>query len=350
MQRLATLLLALTLSTQAQTATQTILVHAHRGGRADRPENTIPSFQHGIDVGTDVLELDLAVTKDNVLVVSHSPYLTQPTSDDPRMTAILANERHCDGPALPPGTYIHSVTLAELRHYDCGNTVPGFPNQKAVPHTPIPTFDEVLDLAPQGNFQFNVETKISPLRPDITPTPEVFVAMIDKAVKAHHLESRVILQSFDFRTLRAMRALDPAIRLSALFGMAQYDTLMGITDSDKTYAHIAKVAGLSSGDLFSPDQSLATPAEVQWAHDTTSSSLPTPSTPPKAGRRWPTPTSTPSSPMIPPASSTGSAPRPRRCIHSLFRIGKPMANSASPGVSSRIKPWPTTKSRSTIAR
>ena len=263
MRLIASLLLLATLPASAQT----ILVHAHRGGRADRPENTIPSFQHGIDVGTDVVELDLAVTKDNVLVVSHSPYLTQPKSDDPFMTAVLANERHCDGPALPPGTFIHSVTLAELRRYDCGNTVPGFPNQKAIPHTPIPTFDEVLDLAPQGNFQFNVETKISPIRPEITPAPEAFVAMIDKAVKAHHLESRVILQSFDFRTLRAMRALDPAIRLSALFGMAKYDTLMGITDSDKTYAHIAKVANLTDGDFFSPDQSLATPSEVQWAHD-----------------------------------------------------------------------------------
>ncbi len=263
MRLIATLLLLATLPASAQT----ILVHAHRGGRADRPENTIPSFQHGIDVGADVLELDLAVTKDNILVVSHSPYLIQPTSDDPRMAAILANERHCDGPPLPPGTYIHSVTLAQLKQYDCGNTVPGFPNQKAVPHTTIPTFDEVLALAPQGKFQFNAETKIFLNRPDITPTPEVFVAMIDKAVKAHHLESRVILQSFDFRTLRAMRALDPAIRLSALFGMAQYDTLMGLTEPDKTYAHIAKVAGLSDGDFFSPDQSLVTPTEVQWAHD-----------------------------------------------------------------------------------
>jgi glycerophosphoryl diester phosphodiesterase len=263
MRLIATLLLLATLPASAQT----ILVHAHRGGRADRPENTIPSFQHGIDVGADVLELDLAVTKDNVLVVSHSPYLIQPTSDDPRMAAILANERHCDGPPLPPGTYIHSVTLAQLKQYDCGHTVPGFPNQKTVPNTTIPTFDEVLDLAPQGKFQFNVETKIFPNRPEITPTPEVFVAMIDKAVKAHRLESRVILQSFDFRTLLAMRALDPAIRLSALFGMAQYDTLMGITDSDKNYAHIAKVVGLSDGDFFSPEQSLVTPAEVQWAHD-----------------------------------------------------------------------------------
>jgi glycerophosphoryl diester phosphodiesterase len=270
---LMTLPLAVPLKVQAQ---RTILVHAHRGGRAYRPENSIPSFKYGISVGADVLELDLAVTKDGVLVVSHSPYVTQPAAEtlskDPKMqaviTASLPNERRCDGPALPPGTTIHSLTLAELKQYDCGShALKAFPTQVAVPHTPIPTFEEVLDLAPQGNFQFNVETKIFPNQPGMTPTPEAFVGMIDEAVKRHHLEARVILQSFDFRTLRAMRVLDPAIRLSALFGEAKYDSLMGVGDTDKSFAHIAQVAGLRPGDFFSPDTSLATPGEVKWAHE-----------------------------------------------------------------------------------
>jgi glycerophosphoryl diester phosphodiesterase len=254
----------------AAPAPGTILVHAHRGGRAYRPENTLASFTYGISVGADVLELDLAVTKDNVLVVSHSPYLTQPVADstDPRIATVVANERKCEGPPLPPGTYIHSLTLAQIKQYDCGvHTLPAFPHQVAVPHTTIPTFDEVLGLAPGNTVQFNVETKIFPARPEITPTPEAFVALIDKAIKAHHVQSRVILQSFDFRTLVAMRKLDPGIRLSALFGQAQYDAMMGITDPGKTYAHIADAAGLTAGDFFSPDQSLVTPAEVQWAHD-----------------------------------------------------------------------------------
>lgn len=279
MNKTAVLSVLMALSVAAQmdpNAARTILVHAHRGGRAYRPENSIPSFQYGISVGADVLELDLAVTKDNVLVVSHSPFLIQPIpetiSKDRRaataISAALANERHCDGPTLPPGTYIHSLTLAQLRQYDCGShTLPAFPTQVAVPHTPIPTFEEVLELAPEGSFQFNVETKIFPNHPEITPTPEVFVAMIDEAVKRHSLQSRVILQSFDFRTLRAMRALDPAIRLSALFGQAQYDGMMGLTDPDKNFSHIAQVAQLRPGDFFSPDATLATSAEVKWAHE-----------------------------------------------------------------------------------
>ncbi len=248
---------------------QTILVHAHRGGRAYRPENTLASFDYGIKVGADVLELDLAVTKDNVLVVSHSPFLTQPELDDPHVKAALAGERHCDGPPLAPGTPIRALTLAQLKQYDCGaHTLAAFPHQVAVPGTKIPTFDEVLELARKGNFefggiQFNVETKIFPNHPELTPSPEEFVRMINEVVVRHRLEPRVILQSFDFRTLHAMRALNPKIRLSALFGASRYDAMMGINEPDKSFAGIAKQSG---AEILSPDQSLVTPEEVAWAH------------------------------------------------------------------------------------
>jgi glycerophosphoryl diester phosphodiesterase len=87
--------------------------------------------------------------------------------------------------------------------------------------------------------------------------------MIDDAIKRHNVQSRTIVQSFDFRTLHAMRKLDPKIRPSALFGSAKYDPMMGITDADKTFAHIAAITG---AEILSPDLSLVTPAEVDAAH------------------------------------------------------------------------------------
>jgi glycerophosphoryl diester phosphodiesterase len=60
--------------------------------------------------------------------------------------------------------------------------------------------------------------------------------------------------------------IDPEIRLSALFGQAKYDKLMGITDPDKSFTHIAEAAGLRRGDYLSPDESLATPESVEEAH------------------------------------------------------------------------------------
>ncbi|HYM11955.1 MAG TPA: glycerophosphodiester phosphodiesterase family protein, partial [Bryobacterales bacterium] len=86
----------------------TILVHGHRGCRAVRPENTLPAFQHAIEVGVDALEMDLDVTKDGVLVVSHDPFV---------------NPVICRGPglaAVPSDIAIRSLTLAQLGRYDCG--------------------------------------------------------------------------------------------------------------------------------------------------------------------------------------------------------------------------------------
>ena len=247
-----TILLATALIANTSNA-QTILVHGHRGSRATRPENTIPAFEYGIRHGADLLELDLAVTKDNVLVVSHSPFITP---DHP-------GERVCTGPAMQPHTAIHTLTLAQVKQFDCGSmTLANFPKQIAMPGTRIPTFDEVLDLAPQGKFEYNVETKSFPSHPELTPTPEEFVKLIDDAAKRHNLQSRIILQSFDFRTLIAMKKLDPSIRLSALLGDPKDDAEMGLTDHDKDFVSIGKKSG---AQMISPDFHLLTQEKVAAA-------------------------------------------------------------------------------------
>src|ERR1700722_17389030 len=178
-----------------------ILVHGHRGARARRPENTLPAFRYAIEQGVDVLELDVAVTKDNVAVVSHDP---------------LINAAICAGPKT--GIAIHTLTLAELRAYDCGaKQNPLFATQVPVPGTRVPTLDEVFDLSRGNRVQFNVETKIFADHPEFTPGPEVFTQMILDLIRKHGIEQRVILQSFDPRTLRVMKKLNPAIPRSALF-------------------------------------------------------------------------------------------------------------------------------------
>src|SRR5260370_31950431 len=62
---------------------QTIQVHGHRGARAMRPENTLPAFEYAIAQGVDALELDMAVTRDNVIRVSHDPGLELPVWPGP---------------------------------------------------------------------------------------------------------------------------------------------------------------------------------------------------------------------------------------------------------------------------
>ena len=213
-----------------------VLVHGHRGARAVLPENTLPAFEHAITAGVDVLELDLAVTKDDVLVVSHDP---------------LLNPVICTG--VEGQIPIRTLTLTQLRQFDCGSKKhPDFPKQKPVPGTRIPTFDEVLALAPRGSFEYNVETKIFAKYPNLTPPPEQFARLVLDAVKRRGLVSRVILQSFDFRTLQAMKQLAPEMRLSALY-----------EGSPKSLVEIAKEAGAS---IVSPRYPLVTKENVAEAH------------------------------------------------------------------------------------
>ena len=184
-----------------------------------------------------MLELDLAVTRDNVLVVSH----------DPAMNPVF-----CTGPAGP--TAICEMTLARLQQWECGARAnPAFPRQQAIPGTRVPTFEQVLALAGRGAFHFNVETKIFADRPELTPDPEEFVELIYKAALAHDLVDRLILQSFDFRTLEAMGRLDASVRRSALFDEGSTDV---VRRSAETGAHI-----------ISPHLSLATAELVKQAHD-----------------------------------------------------------------------------------
>ncbi|MBV8841186.1 MAG: glycerophosphodiester phosphodiesterase [Bryobacterales bacterium] len=229
---------------------QTIQVHGHRGARGLRPENTLPAFEYAIAAGVDALELDMAVTKDNVIVISHDPLLHPPV---------------CSGPK--PEIAIHQLTLRELREWDCGKMQnPNFPRQQAVPGARMPTLDEVFALAPKGEFLFNIETKIFAEHPEFTPSPEDFVKLVLNEIRKHHLESRVVLQSFDFRTLIAMKKAAPEIKLSALY-----------EGSPKDFTAIAKESG---AQIISPDFHLVAAEQVRAAHAAGLEVLPwTPNTP-----------------------------------------------------------------------
>jgi glycerophosphoryl diester phosphodiesterase len=220
-----------------------IHVHGHRGARALRPENTLPAFAYAIEQGVDVLELDLAVTKDDVLVVSH----------DPRMNPVF-----CEGPAGSE-TVIRRMTLAELRRWDCGaKPNPAFPKQVAVRGTRVPTLQEVFDLVKrQGSgVEFNIETKISAAMPELTPAPQRFAELVLDVVRQNNLTSRVILQSFDFRTLQAMKKLEPKMRLSALYPIS-------MTMPHRTLVDLAKEAGAG---IVSPQFTTVRREEVVAAH------------------------------------------------------------------------------------
>ena len=99
----------------ATTATaNTFELHGHRGARGLMPENTLAAFATALSLGVTTLELDLAVTKDGVLVVSHDSYLNPDYTRGPNGEFLKGR-----GPA------IRSLTVAELKRYDVGRLKPG---------------------------------------------------------------------------------------------------------------------------------------------------------------------------------------------------------------------------------
>ena len=182
-------------------------IQGHRGARGLLPENTIPAFERAIELGVDVLELDLGMTRDGVPVVHHDRAL------DPDRT------RDATGAWLaPPGPLLDTLDLAALSEFDVGRAAPGsgiaerFPEQAPRDGARIPTLAEVLALGRRpgaGGIRFNIETKVTPLAPGETAGPEAFARAVVAVLRAQGMLDRVDLQSFDWRALDAARELAP---------------------------------------------------------------------------------------------------------------------------------------------
>ncbi|WP_028138053.1 glycerophosphodiester phosphodiesterase [Bradyrhizobium japonicum] len=220
--RAATILTVLSLLTAGQAIAGRGIVEqamafdleAHRGGRALLPENTLPAFANALSMGVDTLELDVGVTADGEIVVSHERGL------NPDLT------RRADGAYItPPGTPFVKLRLDEVRTYDVGQIRPDsayakqFPDQRALPGTRIPTLRELFALVRKsGNarVRFNIETKIDPNRPDETLGPQAFVAKLLALIETEAFSDRVMIQSFDWRTLQLVQQQAPKIATAYL--------------------------------------------------------------------------------------------------------------------------------------
>ena len=198
----------------ASNAGNTTLVEGHRGARGLLPENTLPAFARALALGVDVLELDVGLTRDGIVVVSHDPMLNPDLTRDRR-----------SGQWVPPGIALWHLNYAELSRFDVGMARPGssvtrrFPEQKPVRGAKIPTLREVFDLVRDTgaeHIRFNIETKIRPGGQTATAGPAVMADAVAETIAAAGMTARSTVQSFDWRTLQHLRAKAPNLRLAAL--------------------------------------------------------------------------------------------------------------------------------------
>jgi len=185
-------------------------MQSHRGGRGLLPENTLASFENAIRMGTTTLELDIAITADGVPVISHDPAL------NPAFT------RNASGQWLTKHEpLIKSMTLEQVQTYDVGRINPAhdyardFPNQQPRDGQRIPTLAALFKLVNElgaKDVHFDMETKINPHNPEHTLAPEPFVKTMLAVIRDAGMTERVMVQSFDWRTLELLHQLEPAIR------------------------------------------------------------------------------------------------------------------------------------------
>lgn len=207
-------------------------LQGHRGARGLMPENTLPAFSKALSIGVTTLELDVGVTTDGVVVVSHDPSL------NPDLT------RGADGEWLIDRPLIKDLTFSELQAFDVGQLKPGsriakrFPDQEAVEGTRIPSLEQVFDLVKNSEHQsvrFNIESKINPLKPENTVDPDTFARAILSAVENSGLQQQVTIQSFDWRTLQLIQELAPGI--STVYLTAQQNWLDNVKSEGGKASH-----------------------------------------------------------------------------------------------------------------
>ncbi len=226
----------------------------HRGARGLLPENSIPAFLKALEYGEiTTLELDVAVSKDNILVVSHEPWMSQHICSKPDGTPVAEIEAM--------GIKIMELTYDEIKQYDCGSRGNSrFPEQVAM-KTHKPSLADVVDEVKKYCImrrlalpRFNIEIKSAPEGDGIfTPPVEEFARLVVEEVNRLKIKEKTCIQSFDVRALQSVKKLDPSITLALL-----------VENEDSPEANLARLGFMP--DIYSPYFKLLKKKNIKALH------------------------------------------------------------------------------------
>ncbi len=189
---------------------------AHRGGRGLMPENTIPAMLAVMDnKKVRTLEMDLAITKDQLVVVSHDPILNPIITTQPDASFIQAKEIN--------NNTIYQMDYAQLKKFDVGlKPHPAFPGQKKLA-VAIPTLSDLIDSVELKGVRigrkmfYNIEIKSVEGKDSIEhPYPNEFVNLVVNLIEKKNIITRTTIQSFDLRPLKVLHQQYPNIKTAYL--------------------------------------------------------------------------------------------------------------------------------------
>lgn len=204
------------MQTNAQIYTPRFDVQGHRGARGLRPENTVAAFLAALDLGVTTVEMDLAVTKDKQLVVSHEPWMSAGICTDPTGKTYSEKEEKKHN--------IYQMTYDEVKQFDCGSKGnEKFPEQvkmnavKPLLRDVIVAVEDHIRSISRYEVDYNIEIK-SEKEDDgkFHPAPEEFSDLVYNFIDQYLPWDRIVIQSFDFRVLKYWHEKHPEVRLAAL--------------------------------------------------------------------------------------------------------------------------------------
>lgn len=231
-------------------------LQGHRGARGLKPENTIPAFITALDYGVTTIELDVVITKDNHVVVSHEPWMSNEICLKSDSTPITKTESKTFN--------IYKMNYNEVLNFDCGSKGnEKFPEQEKV-GARKPLLSDVIAAVEDHiknksayEVDYNIEIKSTKETDNkFHPTPEVFSDLVYQTINQYLPMERVVIQSFDFRVLKYWHKKYPHVRLAAL--------VEKVTGKDTPKAKMESLNKLGfTPSIYSPEMALTTEEVVK---------------------------------------------------------------------------------------
>lgn len=239
-------------------------VQAHRGGMGLLPANTLEAMKNAVDLNVNTLEMDIVVTKDKKVILSHDKFFTEETTR-PDGSHVKKED---------PREYIWKMTYEEIAKYDVGmRRLPNYPEQKNIP-TVKPLLSDVLSFIEKyteekgmAPMKYNVEIKADPnwnggIEGVDWPVYNEMVDICVEVLQSFHLGERLIVQTFDERALAYMHEKYPELHLAYLVGG---DEVRWLENRDMDFDAILGNIGFVP-EWFSPASVFVTKSNVEEAH------------------------------------------------------------------------------------
>jgi len=229
-------------------------IQGHRGCRGLYPENTIPGFLHALDLGVNTLEMDVIISKDHKVVVSHEPFLNHEICSDLNGVRITKEKERTFN--------MYEMELETILKYDCGMmSHPRFPEQKKmkVSKAPFRKMVETVEAYAAENNRplplYNIEIKrVKAMDEVFHPEYRTFTDLVIKAIDESGILDRSTVQCFDIEVLQYMKESYPHVKQVFLV-----DNIWGIKKNIKKLGHLP--------DIYSPNYILIRKSTVAYCRE-----------------------------------------------------------------------------------